>query len=45
MATEDCREIVMLRLNEYEHIRAVVEKIGTAGAEAARLHSCQGNTT
>jgi hypothetical protein len=64
----ECREIVMLSLAEYEHVRAhptwfllvagheddeasherivdaeqgyaVVEKIGTAGAEAARLHS------
>ncbi len=66
-ADENCREIVMLTIEDYEHIRAhptwfllvaghedesatherivdaeqgyaVVEKIGTAGEEAARLH-------
>ncbi len=65
-ADPGCREIVMLSLEDYEHIRAhstwfllvagheeeegterivdaeqgyaVVEKIGTAGEEAARLH-------
>jgi hypothetical protein len=66
-ADEHCREIVMLALADYEHIRAhptwfllvagheeedaglerivdaeqgyaVVEKLGTAGEEAARLH-------
>ena len=69
-ADESCREIVMLALSDYEHIRAhptwfllvagheeedaglerivdaergyaVVEKIGTAGEEAARLHPRQ----
>lgn len=66
-ADENCREIVMLPIEDYEHIRAhptwfllvaghededatlerivdaehgyaVVEKLGTAGEEAARLH-------
>lgn len=69
-ADERCREIVMLALSDYEHIRAhptwfllvagheeedigleriidaehgyaVVEKVGTAGKEAARLHPRQ----
>ena len=69
-ADEHCREIVMLTIEDYEHIRshptwfllvagheeedagleriveaergyAVVEKIGTAGEEAARLHTRQ----
>lgn len=69
-ADESCREIVILSLSDYEHIRAhptwfllvagheeegaglerivdaergyaVVEKLGTAGQEAARLHPRQ----
>ncbi len=72
-ADPHCREIVMLRVEEYEHIRAhptwfllvagheddepiherivdaesgyaVVEKIGAAGREAARLHSRRSGT-
>jgi hypothetical protein len=66
-ADENCREVVMLTIEEYEHVRAhptwfllvaghededatqerivdaeqgyaVVEKVGAAGTEAARLH-------
>jgi hypothetical protein len=69
-ADENCREVVMLSLQDYEHVRAhptwfllvaghedsdaalerivdaehgyaVVEKVGAAGAEAARLHPRQ----